>query len=99
MSSLKEIENNTQNESKNKEIINNNNDIMNNYKEKEKENNNSDNINNDNVVNNDSSDKPNNDKNVKLLPGKLADIAPTILHILGIEPPVEMNGTSLIQSL
>lgn len=29
--------------------------------------------------------------------GKLADIAPTILELLGIEQPAEMNGTSLLK--
>jgi 2,3-bisphosphoglycerate-independent phosphoglycerate mutase len=28
--------------------------------------------------------------------GKLADVAPTMLHILGITPPAEMTGTNLI---
>lgn len=35
-------------------------------------------------------------KNCKLKEGKLADIAPTILNIMGIEIPKEMNGTVLI---
>ena len=29
--------------------------------------------------------------------GRLADIAPTILHIMGLEQPAEMNGQNLIQ--
>jgi 2,3-bisphosphoglycerate-independent phosphoglycerate mutase len=29
--------------------------------------------------------------------GVLADVAPTVLHLLGIEPPPEMKGRSLIQ--
>ncbi|MGL5001023.1 MAG: 2,3-bisphosphoglycerate-independent phosphoglycerate mutase [Cetobacterium sp.] len=33
----------------------------------------------------------------ELIHGKLADIAPTMLEILNIEKPVEMNGTSLIK--
>lgn len=38
-------------------------------------------------------------QNVKLKPeGSLADIAPTILDIMGIEKPSEMTGNSLIQS-
>jgi len=36
------------------------------------------------------------DKNRKLREGKLADIAPTILDILGLEKPKEMTGESLI---
>ncbi len=30
--------------------------------------------------------------------GKLADIAPTLLHLLGVEQPVAMTGSSLIQN-
>jgi len=38
------------------------------------------------------------DKNARLREGgRLCDIAPTMLHILGIEKPPEMTGTSLIQ--
>ncbi|MBN1326170.1 phosphoglycerate mutase (2,3-diphosphoglycerate-independent), partial [Candidatus Falkowbacteria bacterium] len=37
-----------------------------------------------------------NKKNMKLRIGKLADIAPTILHILNIKKPKEMTGRSLI---
>jgi 2,3-bisphosphoglycerate-independent phosphoglycerate mutase len=29
-------------------------------------------------------------------PGKLADIAPTVLHLMGIPQPAEMNGVSLV---
>ena len=36
-------------------------------------------------------------KNAKLDDGKLSDIAPTMLDILGIEKPAEMNGKSLIE--
>lgn len=35
-------------------------------------------------------------KHVKLKDGKLGDIAPTLLDILGLEKPEEMTGTSLI---
>lgn len=35
-------------------------------------------------------------KNAKLEDGKLSDIAPTMLDILGIAKPVEMNGKSLL---
>lgn len=35
-------------------------------------------------------------KNVTLRNGKLADVAPTILQILGLDKPEEMTGTSLI---
>ncbi len=38
------------------------------------------------------------DKNAKVNDGKLADIAPSILHIMGITPSEEMTGTNLIQS-
>ncbi|WP_406655766.1 2,3-bisphosphoglycerate-independent phosphoglycerate mutase [Methanolobus sp. ZRKC2] len=38
----------------------------------------------------------NEDENITLKPGKLADIAPTMLDILGIEKPKEMTGNSLI---
>jgi 2,3-bisphosphoglycerate-independent phosphoglycerate mutase len=30
--------------------------------------------------------------------GRLADIAPTVLHLMGLEKPIEMTGTSLIAS-
>ncbi len=33
----------------------------------------------------------------KIMNGKLADIAPTILHLLNIQPPIEMDGKNLIQ--
>ena len=36
-----------------------------------------------------------NNKPYKLKPGKLADIAPTMLELLGIEKPEEMTGESL----
>jgi 2,3-bisphosphoglycerate-independent phosphoglycerate mutase len=39
------------------------------------------------------------DENIKLRNGILADIAPTILEILGIEKPKEMTGKSLIERL
>ena len=35
-------------------------------------------------------------KNYKLEDGKLSDIAPTMLEILGINKPEEMNGKSLL---
>ena len=35
-------------------------------------------------------------KNIKLRNGKLGDIAPTILNLMGIEIPNEMTGKSLI---
>ncbi|MCP3953234.1 MAG: 2,3-bisphosphoglycerate-independent phosphoglycerate mutase [Desulfobacterales bacterium] len=38
-----------------------------------------------------------NRKNVQLQEGRLADIAPTILDIMGLEKPAEMNGQSLIR--
>jgi len=37
------------------------------------------------------------DKKYKLLDGKLGDIAPTILELMGIEKPFEMTGKSLIE--
>jgi 2,3-bisphosphoglycerate-independent phosphoglycerate mutase len=36
-------------------------------------------------------------RHVTLKPGALKDIAPTVLTIMGIEPPAEMTGTSLIE--
>lgn len=36
-------------------------------------------------------------KNISLVSGKLADIAPTILELMNIEKPVEMTGDSLIK--
>ena len=38
----------------------------------------------------------NDDKKVKLNDGRLCDIAPTILDIMGIAKPAEMNGVSLV---
>ena len=35
-------------------------------------------------------------RNARLRPGSLADIAPTLLAVLGIEPPSEMTGRSLL---
>ncbi len=37
-------------------------------------------------------------KSVKLQPAILADIAPTMLEILGLEKPKEMTGKSLIMN-
>ena len=37
------------------------------------------------------------EKGVTLKPGRLADIAPTILHVMGLEQPKEMTGECLIQ--
>ena len=39
-----------------------------------------------------------NDKNVKLQHGILADVAPTILHRMGISVPAEMNGKNLAET-
>lgn len=39
------------------------------------------------------------DKNVELREGKLADIAPTLLELLGLEKPAEMTGESLIKQV
>ena len=36
-------------------------------------------------------------ENISLVPGKLGDIAPTILELMNIEKPVEMTGISLIK--
>jgi 2,3-bisphosphoglycerate-independent phosphoglycerate mutase len=36
-------------------------------------------------------------QNLKLQNGRLSDIAPTILHLMGIEKPSEMDGKNLIQ--
>jgi len=33
----------------------------------------------------------------RLHDGRLADLAPTLLDVMGLEKPVEMTGTSLIQ--
>ena len=38
------------------------------------------------------------EKGIELKPGRLADIAPTILHLLGLEQPKEMTGKCLINS-
>ena len=35
--------------------------------------------------------------NIKLKDGKLADIAPTILKIMGIDKPQEMTGINLME--
>lgn len=40
-----------------------------------------------------------NDKNVKLYPGILADVAPTILNRMGISVPVEMTGKNLVVTI
>ena len=37
-------------------------------------------------------------KGARLRPGILADIAPTMLHILGVPQPAEMTGRSLIEA-
>ena len=37
-------------------------------------------------------------KNISLVSGKLADIAPTILELMNIEKPIEMTGNSLIKN-
>lgn len=39
------------------------------------------------------------EKGVELNEGRLADIAPTILDIMGVEKPVEMTGQSLIKKV
>ena len=36
-------------------------------------------------------------KDCKLHPGRLADIAPTMLEVLGIDKPAEITGTSLFE--
>ena len=36
-------------------------------------------------------------ENISLVPGKLGDIAPTILELMNIEKPIEMTGVSLIK--
>jgi 2,3-bisphosphoglycerate-independent phosphoglycerate mutase len=36
------------------------------------------------------------DKNTQLQPGRLADVAPTLLHLLGVPAPAEMTGKNLI---
>ncbi|MFA4954266.1 MAG: 2,3-bisphosphoglycerate-independent phosphoglycerate mutase [Patescibacteria group bacterium] len=35
-------------------------------------------------------------KNAKLKPGGLADVAPTLLHVLGVDQPKEMTGKNLL---
>jgi 2,3-bisphosphoglycerate-independent phosphoglycerate mutase len=35
-------------------------------------------------------------KDAKIADGILADVAPTILHIMGLEQPAEMSGKNLI---
>lgn len=37
------------------------------------------------------------DKNAHLENGRLADVAPSILHLMGLEQPVDMTGKNLIQ--
>lgn len=39
------------------------------------------------------------DSNYKIQDGKLADLAPTMLELLGIPQPAEMTGVSLIKSM
>lgn len=41
---------------------------------------------------------PSNESDARLRSGKLGDIAPTILQLLNLEQPAEMNGTSLLTS-
>jgi 2,3-bisphosphoglycerate-independent phosphoglycerate mutase len=48
------------------------------------------------IVNLDSGFRQNDAGEVKLKNGRLCDIAPTILDIMGIEKPAEMNGVSLL---
>ncbi len=38
-------------------------------------------------------------KNAKLLPGRLEDIAPTMLYMLGLDQPAEMTGKCLINQI
>ena len=35
---------------------------------------------------------------VRLHAGILADVAPTVLHVLGIAPPTQMTGRSLLEA-
>ena len=37
------------------------------------------------------------DENLKVKSGKLADLAPTMLELLGIEKPKEMTGESMLE--
>ena len=37
------------------------------------------------------------DKNAEVAEGRLADVAPSILQIMGLEQPAEMTGTGLIK--
>ena len=37
------------------------------------------------------------DPNAKLKPGRLADLAPTLLDMMGLEKPQEMTGESLLE--
>ena len=37
------------------------------------------------------------DENLKIHSGKLADLAPTMLELLGIEKPAEMTGQSILE--
>ncbi|MBO4578005.1 MAG: 2,3-bisphosphoglycerate-independent phosphoglycerate mutase, partial [Paludibacteraceae bacterium] len=41
----------------------------------------------------------NNHKDAKLENGILADVAPSICHILGIQQPAEMTGHNLIKQM
>ncbi|MDE5652896.1 MAG: 2,3-bisphosphoglycerate-independent phosphoglycerate mutase, partial [Muribaculaceae bacterium] len=36
-------------------------------------------------------------KDARLKDGKLADVAPSILHLMGLNPPAEMTGDNLIE--
>ena len=36
-------------------------------------------------------------KNAKVCDGVLADVAPSLLHIMGLEQPAEMTGKNLIE--
>ena len=38
-------------------------------------------------------------RNKKLKEGRLADLAPTMLEIMGLEKPKEMTGESLIENI
>ena len=37
------------------------------------------------------------DKNAKVADGRLADVAPSLLHLMGIEQPADMTGNNLIK--